>query len=81
MALIDNSLLVAHAKKPEFYGLLPDATHGVTIDNVSCGDNVSVSCILDGNIVNRIGFTSRGCMLCKAATSILLTNIIGKTIP
>ena len=80
MAIIGNNLLVLHAKNPEFYGLLPDATHSATIDNASCGDSVSVNCRVVRQTIERAGFSSRGCMLCKAATSILLGHVIGKTI-
>ena len=80
MALIDNILLVRHAKNPLFYGLLDDATHLATFDNVSCGDSVSVSCFINKDVVVRLGFTSRGCMLCKAAASILLEYLLGKNV-
>lgn len=80
MALVDNSFLVLHAKNPEFYGLIPDAAHLVTIDNASCGDSVSVSCDVLDAIITRVGFTSRGCMLCKASASIFLGHVVGKKI-
>ena len=77
MALIDNSLLVLHAKNPKFNELLLGATHSATLDNASCGDSVSVTFIVDNDIVVQVGFSSRGCMLCRAATSILLSHIVG----
>ena len=80
MAIIDNSLLVLHAKKPRFYNLLVDATHTATIENTSCGDSVSVACCVENNVVTAVGFQSRGCMLCKAATSILLEHILDKSV-
>lgn len=80
MALIDNTLLVTHAKNPCCYGELSGATHRATIDNVSCGDSVSVFCCVRENVIERVGFTSRGCMLCRAATSILTQSILGKSV-
>jgi len=80
MSLIDNALLVEHAKKPQFYSLLSNPTHSYTIKNVSCGDEVTVSLCIAKDIISEVGFQSSGCMLCRASTSILLTNLKGKSI-
>lgn len=80
MAIIDNSLLVLHAKSPQFFGTLKDATHTAEIKNVSCGDSVNVFAVLENGELKELGFQSVGCMLCRASTSILLTNIHGKKI-
>jgi NifU-like protein involved in Fe-S cluster formation len=80
MSLIDNLLLVEHAKKPQFYSLLSNPTYLHTIKNVSCGDEVTVSLFISEDIISDVGFQSSGCMLCRASTSILLINIKGKLI-
>ena len=80
MAIIDNSLLVLHAKNPKYYNLLVDATHAKTHENSSCGDSVTVNFFLENKVIKKVGFSARGCILCKAATSILLEHILGKTV-
>ncbi|MBM3893994.1 iron-sulfur cluster assembly scaffold protein [Candidatus Dependentiae bacterium] len=77
MALIDNRLLVDHAKNPRFYELLHSPSHQKTIKNMSCGDAVTVSLHLVDGIISAVGFSAEGCMLCRAATSIFLCNIKG----
>ena len=80
MSLIDKKILVFHAKNPVFFKILEHATHHGSAENTSCGDSVQVqACIADGVLVD-LAFQSSGCMLCRAATSCLLENLLGKKI-
>ena len=47
--------------------------------NPSCGDNIIVSLLVDGNIVRDAAFEGSGCAISQASASMLTEFIVGKT--
>ena len=58
-------------------GLLPGANAAATMDNPLCGDRVSLQLILEKNQIKQVAHQVRGCLLCKAAASIIGTAAEG----
>jgi len=58
-------------------GLLPAANAAATMDNPLCGDRVSLQLILEKNQIKQVAHQVRGCLLCKAAASIIGTAAEG----
>jgi nitrogen fixation NifU-like protein len=57
----------------------PDAS--ARRDNPLCGDDVAVDVRLDGGRIGSLAFRVRGCILCRAAASVLSSVAPGKNGP
>ena len=49
-------------------------------NNESCIDNIDLYCKIEDNIIKDIHFDGEACAISTASTSIMLKNLIGKTI-
>lgn len=47
--------------------------------NPSCGDDITLEIIMDGDIIKDIAFTGHGCAISQASTSIMIDLLKGKT--
>ncbi len=52
----------------------------VNSNNSSCIDNIDIYCKVEDNIIKDIRFNGEACAVSTASTSILLKNIIGKSV-
>lgn len=52
----------------------------VNSNNESCIDNIDIYVKIENNIIKDIRFNGEACAISTASTSIMLKNIIGKTI-
>ena len=48
--------------------------------NPSCGDEIEIEVKLDGDIIEDMAFSGRGCAISQASTSVMIDTIKGKTI-
>ena len=74
-----QAVILDHSRKPRNFGPLPDATVTVSGDNPTCGDEVALSLKIDGDRLEKVGFTGAACSICTASTSLMTTKIKGKT--
>ena len=63
--------IVELARAAHGAGRLDNAKRRATVDNPLCGDRVTVEIILANDHVVNLRHTVKGCLLCKAAASIL----------
>ena len=49
-------------------------------NNASCIDNIDLYCKIEDGIIKDIHFNGEACAISTASTSIMLKNIIGKTV-
>lgn len=47
--------------------------------NPSCGDDITLEIIMDGDKIKDLAFTGHGCAISQASTSIMIDLIKGKT--
>jgi nitrogen fixation protein NifU and related proteins len=75
-----QSVILDHNKRPRNRGKPPTANRTATGDNPSCGDNCTVYLHLDAaDRIDAIGFEGSGCAISQAATSLMTTQVKGKT--
>ena len=53
-----------------------DNEHG---HNPSCGDDITLEIIMDGDVIKDLAFTGHGCAISQASTSIMIDLFKGKT--
>jgi nitrogen fixation NifU-like protein len=73
--------ILDHYEDPFHRGHLPTATHAHEDNNPLCGDVVRVELQLadDGKIKDAY-FNGQGCVISQASASMLLENMLGKTV-
>jgi len=71
-------ILLDHYKDPRNYGHLedPDIVHEE--GNPSCGDQIRIEIKLNGEIIEDIRFSGKGCAISQAAASMLTEELKGK---
>ena len=47
--------------------------------NPSCGDDITLEIIMDGDIIKALAFTGHGCAISQASTSIMIDLFKGKS--
>jgi nitrogen fixation NifU-like protein len=72
-----QKIIVEHGKTPRNHGALAGATHGATMHNPLCGDEVTVSVILSDGKLDDVRFESRGCVLSRASASLMTERVRG----
>jgi nitrogen fixation NifU-like protein len=73
--------LVAHGKAPANQGPLPEATHQAELANPLCGDEVTVRAVVEDGRLAAVRFEARGCLLSRAAASLMTEAVAGAAVP
>jgi nitrogen fixation NifU-like protein len=73
-----EEVILDHNRSPRNWGELPE---GRTIEgfNPLCGDRISLSLKVDGDLITDIRFTGEGCAISKASASMMTQAVKGKT--
>jgi nitrogen fixation NifU-like protein len=76
-----REVILDHYKNPRGHGLIEDADAQAEGQNPLCGDEVSifVSFGEDGDTIDEIKFSGRGCAISQAATSMLMEMVQGRS--
>lgn len=72
--------LIDHYQNPRNYGRLIDADVIMELENISCGDKISLFIKLKSGKIEKISFEGEGCAVAIASASILTEYSIGKKI-
>lgn len=75
-----QEVILDHNKRPRNFGALPDATRHADGHNPLCGDQISVSVKLNGDVIEDIRFEGQGCAISKASASMMTAELKGKTL-
>ena len=75
-----QQVILDHSKSPRNFGELPGADHRAQGRNPLCGDQVSVSVKMNGQVIEDIRFQGSGCAIAKASASVMTTALKGKTL-
>ena len=75
-----REVILDHYKNPRSHGLLEDADAQAEGQNPLCGDEVSIYVAFgdDGETIDEVKFSGRGCAISQAATSMLTEMVQGK---
>ena len=76
-----RELILDHYKNPRSHGVLEPADASAEGQNPLCGDEVSIYVAFgeDGETIDDVKFSGRGCAISQAATSMLMEMTKGRT--
>jgi nitrogen fixation NifU-like protein len=76
-----REVILDHYKNPRGHGELEDADAQAEGQNPLCGDEVSIFVRFgaDGETIDEVRFSGRGCAISQAATSMLMELVQGRT--
>jgi nitrogen fixation protein NifU and related proteins len=76
-----REVILDHYKNPRGHGLLEDADAQAEGQNPLCGDEVSIYVAFedDGDTIDEVKFSGRGCAISQAATSMLTEMVKGRS--
>src|SRR6266487_3730621 len=76
-----REVILDHYKNPRGHGVLEDADAQAEGQNPLCGDEVTISVRFgeDGDTIDDVAFTGRGCAISQAATSMLTEMVKGRS--
>src|SRR4029079_9590986 len=72
--------ILEHYKNPRDSGEPPGATNSYHDTNPLCGDEITMSLLIDDDVVKDVRFQGKGCAISQASASILTEEIKGKTL-
>ena len=76
-----REVILDHYKNPRGHGAIEDADAEAEGMNPLCGDEVSIYVAFgeDGETIDEVKFSGRGCAISQAATSMLTEMVAGRT--
>lgn len=74
-----QQIIIDHSRHPRNFGRLAGAQQAEG-DNPLCGDRVTVSVRLSGDVVAAAAFEGAGCAICIASASLMTEAVRSKTI-
>jgi nitrogen fixation NifU-like protein len=76
-----REVILDHYKNPRGHGLIEDADAEAEGQNPLCGDEVSIYVSFgdDGDTIEDVKFSGRGCAISQAATSMLMELVQGRS--
>src|SRR6266513_3241494 len=75
-----REIILDHYKNPRGHGVIEDADAQAEGQNPLCGDEVSIYVAFeeDGETIDEVKFSGRGCAISQAATSMLMEMVKGR---
>jgi nitrogen fixation NifU-like protein len=76
-----REVILDHYKNPRGHGLIDDADAQAEGQNPLCGDEVAIYVAFedDGDTIDEVKFSGRGCAISQAATSMLTELVQGRS--
>ncbi len=77
-----REVILDHYKNPRGHGVIEDADAEAEGQNPLCGDEVAIYVAFaeDGETIDEVKFSGRGCAISQAATSMLTQMVKGRTV-
>src|SRR3954451_18918597 len=72
--------ILEHYRRPHNFGVIDEPTASFEGSNPLCGDRITVQLGISDGVVQRVGFTGRGCAISQASASLLTDEIKGKRV-
>ncbi len=77
---IYREIVLEHSRKPRNKGLLENATLKQKGVNASCGDEIELQLLLDGDVIRQAKFTGVGCAISQASASLMTLALEGRKV-
>jgi nitrogen fixation NifU-like protein len=72
--------ILEHYRRPHNFGVIDEPTSSFEGSNPLCGDRITLQLGVRDGVLERVGFTGRGCAISQASASLLTDEIKGKTV-
>ena len=72
--------ILEHYRRPHNFGVIEAPTASFEGSNPLCGDRITLQIGIRDGVVERVGFTGRGCAISQASASLLTDEIKGKPV-
>jgi nitrogen fixation NifU-like protein len=76
-----RDVILDHNRQPRNFGALPDATARADGHNPLCGDRLSLTLKLNGDVIEDVRFEGQGCAISTASASLMTEAVKGKSRP
>jgi nitrogen fixation NifU-like protein len=70
--------ILEHYRRPHNFGVIEDPSASIEGSNPLCGDRITLQLGVRDGVLERVGFTGRGCAISQASASLLTDEIKGK---
>jgi nitrogen fixation NifU-like protein len=70
--------ILEHYRRPHNFGVIDAPTSSYEGANPLCGDRITMQLGISDGVLDRVGFTGRGCAISQASASLLTDEIKGK---
>ncbi len=75
-----REIILDHYRQPRNRHAVDSPTCSADGANPLCGDQVSLSLVLDGDRIAEIGFSGNGCSISQASTSMMTEYVRGRSV-
>lgn len=72
--------IIALAKRSREQPRLESADLTATVDNPLCGDRITLDLALEGEVIDKVGHKTRGCLLCEASAGLIADHAPGANV-
>ncbi len=72
--------ILEHYRRPHNFGVIEDPDASYEGANPLCGDRIRLMLGVTDGLIDRVGFTGRGCAISQASASLLTDEIKGKSL-
>src|SRR5436309_12730186 len=72
--------ILEHYRRPHNFGVIESPTSSFEGTSPLCGDRITLQLGITDGVVERVGFTGRGCAISQASASLLTDEIKGKPV-
>lgn len=72
--------ILEHYRRPHNFGVIEGADASYEGANPLCGDRITLMIGVKDGVLDRVGFTGRGCAISQASASLLTDEIKGKSL-
>src|SRR5499426_3859259 len=72
--------ILEHYRRPHNFGVIDAPTASYEGSNPLCGDRITLQIGINDGVLQRVGFTGRGCAISQASASLLTDEIKGKPV-
>ncbi|MBF6604497.1 MAG: iron-sulfur cluster assembly scaffold protein [Chloroflexi bacterium] len=70
--------ILEHSRRPHNFGIIEAPSASYEGSNPLCGDRITLQLAVRAGLVERVGFTGRGCAISQASASLLTDEIKGR---
>jgi nitrogen fixation protein NifU and related proteins len=75
-----TEIILDHYQHPHNHGVITKATNSSRGYNESCGDDIEVTLLVEGDVVVDAKFSGAGCSISQASASIMTDLVKGKSL-